>query len=65
MKAVLPKDIDVLVVGGIDETQLGKYFSAGATGMGLGSSLYKPGQQPEETYRNARRIIGAAEALKS
>ena len=64
MKAVLPKDIDVLVVGGIDETQLGPYFSAGATGMGVGSSLYKPGQQPEETYRNARRIIGTTKSLK-
>lgn len=43
LRAVLPKEVPVLPVGGIAPASLKDYWEAGADGFGLGSSLYKPG----------------------
>lgn len=57
--AVLPKQTRVLPVGGIVEASLGPYRSAGARGFGLGSSLYKPGDQADAVDIRARAFIAA------
>jgi 2-dehydro-3-deoxyphosphogalactonate aldolase len=62
MRAVLPKDVPVLPVGGISPDKMAGYFAAGANGFGLGSALYKPGMSAQEVGMNARRFI---EALKA
>ena len=62
MRAVLPKDVPVLPVGGISPEKMAGYFEAGANGFGLGSALYKPGLSASEVGENARRFI---EALKT
>lgn len=62
MRAVLPKDVPVLPVGGISPKKMAGYFEAGANGFGLGSALYKPGSSAGEVGENARRFI---EALKA
>src|SRR6185503_847563 len=43
MKAVLPRSVPVLPVGGIVPESMAGYVTAGAAGFGLGSALYKPG----------------------
>jgi 2-dehydro-3-deoxyphosphogalactonate aldolase len=43
MRAVLPKDLRLLPVGGIAPDNMGPWRDAGANGFGLGSALYKPG----------------------
>ncbi len=43
MLAVLPEGTVVLPVGGIDAGNMDAYFAAGASGFGLGSSVYKSG----------------------
>lgn len=43
LRAVLPKNIPVLPVGGITPGNMHEYWEAGANGFGLGSALYKPG----------------------
>ena len=58
-KAVLPKDVPVLVVGGITPGNMKPWTDAGANGFGLGSALYKPGQSADETGRNARAFVEA------
>ena len=58
-KAVLPKDVPVLVVGGITQGNMKPWTDAGANGFGLGSALYKPGQSADETGRNARAFVEA------
>ena len=40
-RAVLPKDIWLVPVGGIRPDLLGSYWSAGANAFGLGSALFK------------------------
>ena len=60
-RAVLPKDVPLLVVGGITPDTLQPWLEAGANGFGLGGGLYRPGQSAEETSRKARAYV---EALK-
>lgn len=57
MKAVLPKDPPLIVVGGIKPDTMQQWLEAGAAGFGLGSGLYKPGQSPEETAEKARAFV--------
>jgi 2-dehydro-3-deoxyphosphogalactonate aldolase len=42
-RAVLPRTMPVLAVGGITPTTMQPWRDAGADGFGLGSALYKPG----------------------
>jgi 2-dehydro-3-deoxyphosphogalactonate aldolase len=56
-KAVLPKHVPVLVVGGVSPDNMRAWIEAGAAGFGLGSGLYKPGQSPEETAAKARAYV--------
>jgi len=55
--AVLPKNVPVLVVGGIAPDNMGPWTEAGANGFGLGSGLYKPGQSAEDTAGKARAYV--------
>lgn len=56
-RAVLPKHVPLFVVGGISPTNMQPWLEAGATGFGLGSGLYKPGQSAAETAEKARAYV--------
>jgi 2-dehydro-3-deoxyphosphogalactonate aldolase len=56
-KAVLPKDVPIIVVGGIKPDNMQPWLDAGAAGFGLGSGLYKPGQSAAETAAKARAYV--------
>jgi 2-dehydro-3-deoxyphosphogalactonate aldolase len=56
-RAVLPKDVPLLVVGGIGPGNMQPWLDAGAQGFGLGSGLYKPGQSAAETGAKARAYV--------
>ena len=58
-KAVLPRDVPVLVVGGVLPETMRLWLEAGADGFGLGGGLYRPGQTPEQTLERARAYVGA------
>ena len=62
MRAVLPKTMPILPVGGISPEKMASYFAAGSDGFGLGSALYKPGMSAGEVGMNAGRFI---EVLKA
>ena len=53
-RAVLPKDIPILVVGSVKPDLMGAWLEAGANGFGLGSGVFKPGDGPEQVLENAR-----------
>ncbi|PHI28645.1 2-dehydro-3-deoxy-6-phosphogalactonate aldolase [Budvicia aquatica] len=59
LKAVLPDDISVFAVGGVTPDNLHLYLDAGCVGAGLGGDLYKAGQSPERTKRQAEAFIHA------
>jgi 2-dehydro-3-deoxyphosphogalactonate aldolase len=56
-KAVLPRDVPVIVVGGIKPDNMQPWLDAGAAGFGPGSGLYKPGQSAAETADKARAYV--------
>ena len=62
--AVLPRDIPLVVVGGIRPDNMRPYVEAGAKGFGLGSSLYKPGMAAGEVAANARAFVAALRELR-
>lgn len=53
-RAVLPRNVPLLVVGGISPTNMAPWREAGADGFGLGSALYKVGASAQEIAANAR-----------
>jgi 2-dehydro-3-deoxyphosphogalactonate aldolase len=59
-RAVLPRDVPVLVVGGITPANMAPWREAGADGFGLGSGLYRPGQSAAETLEKARAYVAGA-----
>ena len=58
-KAVLPKGMPLIVVGGVRADNVGEWLEAGADGFGLGSGLYTPGQDPQITLEKARAFVSA------
>jgi 2-dehydro-3-deoxyphosphogalactonate aldolase len=62
MRAVLPNDVRVLPVGGINPGNMAPWLAAGAAGFGLGSALYAPGTSADQVGENARAFV---EALKN
>jgi 2-dehydro-3-deoxyphosphogalactonate aldolase len=57
MRAVLPKTVPVLVVGGVKPGNMRAYLDAGANGFGLGSGVYKPGQSAAEVAAQAEAYV--------
>ena len=58
-KAVLPKNMPIIAVGGVRIDNVEAWLEAGTDGFGLGSGLYKPGQDPKLTLEQARAFVAA------
>lgn len=58
-RAVLPRDLAILPVGGITPETMAPYIAAGANGFGLGSALYVPGRAADDVGRRARAFAQA------
>jgi 2-dehydro-3-deoxyphosphogalactonate aldolase len=59
MKAVLPKDVPVLAVGGANESNFADYIQIGCAGFGIGSNIYKPGMSAAEIGQRAATLVAA------
>jgi len=55
--AVIPRNIPVIVVGGVKPDNMQPWLEAGATGFGLGGGLYTAGQSVEDTAAKARAYV--------
>lgn len=64
LRAVLPARLKLLPVGGIDLDNMKSYVDAGAAGFGLGSSLYRAGDQVESVALKAEAFISKMKELK-
>ena len=60
LRAVLPGGAELFGVGGVGPKEFATYADAGCTGFGLGSSLYKPGQDVHTIGGAARLSVEAA-----
>jgi len=58
-RAVLPKELPVLPVGGITPGNMAPWVAAGAQGFGIGSALYAPGLDADEVALRAQAFAQA------
>ncbi|MES1937739.1 2-dehydro-3-deoxy-6-phosphogalactonate aldolase [Salinisphaera hydrothermalis] len=58
-RAVVPPDVPLMPVGGINPDNMAEFVAAGATGFGLGSALYKAGMDADTVAENARAFASA------
>ena len=58
-KAVLPKTVKIYAVGGVTPENMGDWISAGASGFGIGSSIYKPGMSVDAVREAAGKLVSA------
>ena len=59
VRAVLPSDVPIVVVGGVTPESMGGWLECGADGFGLGGGLFKPGQSAAGTLAKARAYVEA------
>ena len=65
LRAVLPAETEVYMVGGVGPEGFGAWRRAGANGFGLGSNLYRPGDSVDKIARTAAEIVAAWEATEA
>lgn len=59
VRAVLPAHARVYAVGGVDPASVATWCSAGASGFGIGSAIFKPGKSAEAVGASAAAFVGA------
>lgn len=61
-RAVLTPPVAILPVGGITPDAVAPYVAAGASGLGLGSALYRPGDSAQQVAQKAEAFVRAWQA---
>lgn len=59
LRAVLPAHTAIYAVGGVGQDNFIPWFEAGATGFGIGTGIYKPGDSPQDVAEKAQKIVTA------
>ena len=62
LRAVLPPQVRMHAVGGVDEPNAGQWLEAGVDGFGLGGNLYRPGMSAAEVGARADAFLAALAA---
>lgn len=63
-RAVLPPGVPLLVVGGVGPGDVAGWMAAGADGFGLGSGVYRPGQDGATVERQAAAYVAAVRSAR-
>ena len=58
-RAVLPKELALLIVGGVSPETMQPWLAAGANGFGLGSGVFAPGRSAADTGARAKAYVDA------
>ena len=65
MRAVLPRTVKLLVVGGVSPQNIPPYLTAGVDGFGIGSDLYKAGRDADEVGLRAAALVAAVNGART
>ena len=65
LRAVLPQTAMVIPVGGIGAKQIAPWIAAGSSGVGIGSSIYKPGDDPQIVRAKAQSLMAAVRTYEA
>lgn len=60
--AVIPKEVPIMIVGGVRPDSMRPWLDAGARGFGLGGGLYKASQSVADTREKARAYVRGLKA---
>ncbi|MEZ7817990.1 MAG: 2-dehydro-3-deoxyphosphogalactonate aldolase [Candidatus Azotimanducaceae bacterium] len=63
-RAVLPKDLNILPVGGISTDNMQSYWQVGVNGFGIGGALYQSGKSIQAISASAKEFIQAIHKLR-
>ena len=64
-KAVLPKHVKIYAVGGVTPENMDDWLAAGASGFGIGSSIFKPGMNLAKISESAHSLVSAWKRAKA
>jgi 2-dehydro-3-deoxyphosphogalactonate aldolase len=59
LREVLPREIGLWAVGGIDAGNIAEWLAAGAQGLGIGGGLYRPGDTADRVAAKAAALVAA------
>ena len=59
ISAVLPRGTKTYAVGGVGPDNFADWFGVGATGFGMGTGVYKPGDTADTVLAKAQAIVAA------
>jgi len=62
LRAVLPPEAKAYMVGGVGPDGFADWVAAGASGFGIGSALYRPGDAPADIAARAAEFVTAHDA---
>lgn len=65
IRAVLPAETEVYMVGGVGPENFAEWIRAGASGFGIGSSLYKPGDSVADIAAKAKDLVAAWDDMQA
>jgi 2-dehydro-3-deoxyphosphogalactonate aldolase len=65
LRAVLPASAVMIPVGGVDADQVAPWMAAGALGLGVGSSIYRPGDSAAVVEAKGRALVAAVRAYRN
>jgi 2-dehydro-3-deoxyphosphogalactonate aldolase len=63
-KAVLPRHVKIYAVGGVTPDNMGDWLAGGASGFGIGSSIFKPGMSMAKISESAHSLVSAWKRVK-
>ena len=64
LREVLPRDVEIWAVGGIEVRDIADWLRMGAGGFGVGGSLYKAGDAAAVVGARARELVNAWRAAR-
>lgn len=59
IRDVVPADVAIWAVGGVDVARVNDWLAAGAEGVAIGGALYQPGRSPADVGAVAAKIIAS------
>lgn len=62
LQAVLPGDANLLAVGGVGPGNMNEWLRAGVSGVGIGSEIYRPGDDTNRVRRNVAAVVTSISA---
>lgn len=65
VSVVLPDEVAIFAVGGVNIDNMADYAAAGAAGFGLGTGVYKVGMSENQVSDNAKAHVAAYKNIRS